>query len=61
MNGNPKPTTPQLVCIGIGVVIGYVLGFMVLDGGALGGGVMGVCAFVGAIPYKKAVDAAKGK
>lgn len=59
MNGKPKPTTPQLVCIAIGVIIGFILGFRVLDGGALGGGLMGVCAFIGAIPYKKAVEAAK--
>lgn len=60
MNGKPKPTTTQLLCIGAGVVTGYIIGFMVLDGGAIGGGIMGVCAFIGAIPYKKSVDAAKG-
>ncbi|MFM5908689.1 MAG: hypothetical protein ACKOPO_14065 [Novosphingobium sp.] len=59
MNGKPKPTTAQLLCIGIGVIVGFIIGFRVLDGGALGGGIMGVCAFIGSIPYKKAVDAAK--
>ena len=58
-NGKPKPTTQQWLCIGAGVVLGYVLGFMVLSGGAIGGGVMGLCAFVGAIPYKKAIDGMK--
>lgn len=58
-NGKPKPTTSQWLCIGAGVVVGFILGFRVLDGGALGGGVMGLCAFVGSIPYKKAVDALK--
>lgn len=60
MNGKPKPTTAQFLCIGAGVVTGYILGFMVLDGGAIGGGIMGVCAFIGAIPYKKSLDSAKG-
>jgi len=60
MNGKPKPTTNQFLCIGAGVVTGYILGFMMLDGGAIGGGIMGLCTFVGAILYKKAVDSAKG-
>lgn len=59
MNPRPKPTTPQLLCIAAGAIAGFLLGFRVLDGGALGGGVAGVCAFIGAIPYKRAVDAAR--
>ena len=59
MNDKPRPTTPQLLCIAAGAIAGFLLGFRVLDGGALGGGVMGLCAFVGAIPYCRAIDAAK--
>lgn len=58
-NDKPKPTTPQWLCIAAGVIVGFLLGFRVLDGGALGGGVMGVCAFIGAIPYKRSIEAAK--
>lgn len=60
MNARPKPTPFQIVCIGLGAAAGSILGFKVLDGGAIGGGVMGLCIFLGAIPYKKAIDAAKG-
>ena len=59
MNNRPKPSPFQLVCIALGAVAGSILGFKVLDGGALGGGVMGLCVFLGAIPYKKTMDAAK--
>jgi hypothetical protein len=60
MNARPKPTPFQIVCIGIGAAAGSILGFKVLDGGMIGGGIMGLCIFLGAIPYKKALDAAKG-
>lgn len=60
MNARPNPTPFQIVCIGLGAALGSYLGFKVLDGGAIGGGVMGLCIFLGAIPYKKAIDAAKG-
>jgi hypothetical protein len=59
MTNRPKPTPVQLLCIAIGAVAGAILGFQVLGGGAIGGGVMGLCVFIGAIPYKKAMDAAK--
>jgi hypothetical protein len=59
MNNRPKPTPLQLASIAAGAVVGMILGFQVLDGGAIGGGVMGLCVFIGAIPYKKAMDAAK--
>lgn len=58
-NSRPMPTPKQWVFIGIGAVAGAVLGFGLLGGGALGGGIFGVCVFLGAIPYKKAVDATK--
>jgi hypothetical protein len=60
MNARPKPTPFQIVWIGIGAAAGSILGFKVLDGGMIGGGIMGLCIFLGAIPYKKAIDAAKG-
>ena len=50
---------PLFVVILVSVVAGMVLGFRVLDGGAIGGAVMAGCVFIGAIPYKKAMDAAK--
>jgi hypothetical protein len=59
MNHRPKPTTAQLLSIAAGAIAGSIIGFQVLDGGALGGGVMGLCVFLGAIPYKRAIDAAK--
>lgn len=55
----PTPTLPQLLCIGIGAATGSYLGFGLLEGGAIGGGVMALCVFIGAIPYKRAMDAAK--
>lgn len=55
----PKPTPAQMASIAVGVIVGVVIGFVVLDGGAMGGGIMGLCAFAGAIPYKRAIDAAK--
>jgi hypothetical protein len=60
MNARPMPTPFQFVCIAAGAVAGSLIGFVLLDGGMIGGGIMGLCIFVGAIPYKKAVDAAKG-
>ena len=59
MTNRPTPTPVQMLCIAIGVIAGMILGFRVLDGGAIGGGVMALCVFIGAIPYKKAMDAAK--
>ncbi len=53
MASRPMPTKAQFV--------GMILGFRVLDGGAIGGGVMAVCVFIGAIPYKRMVDAQQGK
>ena len=61
MANRPMPTKAQFVCIAAGVVVGMILGFRVPDGGAIGGGVMAVCVFIGAIPYKRSVDAAQGK
>lgn len=60
----PTPTLPQILCIAAGAAAGSYLGFGLLDGGAIGGGaigggVMGLCIFIGAIPYKRAIDAAK--
>ncbi len=59
MPSRPRPTPVQMLCIAAGVITGMILGFRALDGGAIGGGVMGLCVFIGAIPYKKAMDAAK--
>ncbi|MCP5396088.1 MAG: hypothetical protein H6918_05040 [Sphingomonadaceae bacterium] len=55
----PMPTPKQWVFIGIGAAAGAVLGFGLLGGGAIGGGVFAICVFLGAIPYKKSIDAAK--
>ncbi len=55
----PTPTVLQILCIAAGAAAGSAIGFGVLDGGAIGGGIMGLCIFIGAIPYKKAIDAAK--
>jgi len=58
-NSRPKPTPAQIACIAVGAIVGAVIGFVVLDGGAIGGGIMGLCVFAGAVPYKRAIDAAK--
>lgn len=60
MNARPKPTPFQFACIATGAVVGSLIGYRLLDGGMIGGGIMGLCIFLGAIPYKKALDAAKG-
>jgi hypothetical protein len=59
MASRPKPTPVQILCIAAGAIVGSTIGFGVLDGGMIGGGLMGLCIFIGAIPYKKAMDAAK--
>ncbi len=59
MPNRPKPTLVQILCLAVGALVGSTLGFKVLDGGIIGGGLMGLCIFIGAIPYKKAMDAAK--
>ncbi len=59
MANRPTPTPVQMLCIAAGAIAGSVLGFVVLDGGAIGGAIMALCIFVGAMPYKKAIDAAK--
>ena len=59
MANRPKPTPLQILCIAAGAIAGSTLGFVVLDGGAIGGGLMALCIVIGATPYKKAMDAAK--
>jgi hypothetical protein len=53
------PTPKQWLFIAAGALTGAVIGFGILEGGALGGGIFGVCVFIGAIPYKRAIDATK--
>lgn len=59
ITSRPMPTTKQWLFIAAGALAGAVIGFGILGGGALGGGIFGVCVFIGAIPYKKAIDAKK--
>lgn len=61
MANRPMPSKVQFVCIALGAIVGMILGFRILDGGAIGGGVMAACVFIGAIPYKRSIDAAQDK
>ncbi|MCB2088837.1 MAG: hypothetical protein KDD98_08435 [Sphingomonadaceae bacterium] len=55
----PMPTPRQWLFIAAGALAGSVIGFGLLEGGTLGGGIFAVCVFIGAIPYKKAIEAKK--
>jgi|GEM_PF-6971184 len=56
MASRPKPTGKQLAFIIVGAVAGAVISHLVLGvGGAIGGGIIGLGAALGGMPYFKAV------
>ncbi|RED16539.1 hypothetical protein [Parasphingopyxis lamellibrachiae] len=57
MASRPKPTGKQLAFIIIGAVAGAVVAHLVLGvGGAVGGGIIGLGAALGGMPYFRAVQ-----
>jgi hypothetical protein len=57
MASRPKPTGKQLAFIIIGAVAGAIISYGVLGivGGAIGGGIIGLGAALGGMPYFKAL------
>jgi uncharacterized membrane protein YebE (DUF533 family) len=57
MASRPKPTTQQLIFIIVGAVAGAIVAQVILGvGGAVGGGIIGLGAALGGMPYFRAVS-----